>query len=995
MAAEEQKQEKALITTKEQYNALRSRVEEGALDNNPALKQRAVKHLSNFHNQYRQQQVQDFASRIDTTPVEREPTSTFRGGGTFAPGGVTPAQRARSRGDREKEQRNADLSTKLQNAAEAGVDVESGAPVSARGVSGLLRKDPQAAAQSLEYKIGKELEEAGVELPPGVPAVFQDEHTGRLAYWRPLEDGSLKPTLVDPAGVDAGDAIELAPGALTTLAEMGAAMSAGAAGLVGAGPKGAAVAGATGIAATSQAANTLRRELARKAGVPDEIVDQITNDDILHDSLVAAGFELAAPAMVGGVRMLMNRKRPIDVTPERLDEIRGDIDEVLKASARIKERTDVTIVPSAGGVTGDPSALAAEATARRVAVGKRSKELIQKDAETNLGLSTALSRILERSAPGAPVSSAPETAQRGQALIRRPAEVAGERAREAQRSAEDLYNSVADVPDRRVYTATRENILAEADQAIAQERTAWEAFDEMVQFDPKTGRSNVMLANPEGAPIRTALEGLEGDSARALSESIAQSQRKLAQDLGLPDEAAEEGLRLAGDAVDMRQLHRLQSHLRREKRLLDNNVNNLGWRSQDINRVLEAIKEQSTTGDMVRRDGMRMFPDDTAQIAEVYNKARNASFVRHDTFDRASVRNLTEQRADGSFVVPEGTLGQTLLKPGNGEILADAMSAAGHNPQVKAGLLRELERKYINEVMPEGRHSEMAHRRFLQEYSDHINMLAGEDKTGLIRNAADIGALAQRRERKAKVVQDALSRVYGRSLSSNDLYGGNIVRDVMSKELTLDQTKAIRRRISNADPELWGDILRHGREHLSNQMATKAGLKPNITTIDRVLDNQGDRLGVLYGKEYTDNLKDLRDVMSAWERTKLSGSVREELQTPILRMFRVTFGPLGREQRFITAANEFLRKGSQNALVDLATSPQRLDAFVKLGKMNPSTIGFIQAATAFGMGIEQMPQEAQDTVQRLQNKNPEALEDLLRRSRETGQYVFDEEETLR
>ena len=217
-----------------------------------------------------------------------------------------------------KEQQPHEEDVTYNAAAEDGVDIHTGAPAGIRAHADLMSLQPQAAKEAIEYLVAEDMKKQGITLPKGIASVFTESNTGKMAYYRPTEDGRLKKTLINAVGVDTGDALmavdDVIGGVVEGSAAVGAGLVAGTA--TGGNPVAAGGAGTAAAGAANLFVNKMRKEVARSMGLPDRIVDKITGNDMLVDAAITMGYEVGGPIAVGAVRGVRNFTRPLSSTQD-------------------------------------------------------------------------------------------------------------------------------------------------------------------------------------------------------------------------------------------------------------------------------------------------------------------------------------------------------------------------------------------------------------------------------------------------------------------------------------------------------------------------------------------------------------------------------------------------------------------------------------------------------------------------------------------------------
>jgi hypothetical protein len=934
----------------------------GQFDDQPEIKNALATEAATYKQGREQVRLQDFSGKINTDPVEnvsigpsRQQRQSMRARGIELPADPT--------------QGNPSDALLHNNAANSGVDISTGAPASLRASADLLALKPDAKIAALEYLVAQDMEKAGVELPPGVSAVFKEDFTGKLAYWQPMPDGSLKPTLLNGFGLDAGDALSALDDAVQIGLEIPAAIGGAAAGAEG-GPVGAAAGGAAAVGAVNAGMNVARKEIARSMGIPDEIVDQIDGMDIFTESLLAAGFETAGPVAAGLIRRARNLGRPLD-TKAGIEQLKKDFDVAMRASRELEEQTGVKITPTLGQASGDPELLVIEANVQRDAFGNKGKALREEEVRNRASTGEAIRRINDNAVPTGPRADI-DVSEQGTAakdVVTRPRVREEDAVARAEQDQIEQLDEVADLQYRDRWASTQEDLRTATEAAKKRETKTWNVFRKQIEYDPKTRVSNIQLRNVgtpgEPSPINAAFAQIHNDSKGALSDSLRASQANLIEDLGYR-ESDDFIAQLAAPNLDVNQLHNLLSHLKHQARKEDAGTG-LGWRGSDITTMVNAIETQLKEGTFQRvSSGRAVNPAKAQTIRDTFKVANDASVTKHGMFDNKAVKELYRQNSAGEFIKSPNATRKLVFKPGNAEPLRDVLRVVGNNPAKVAGLTDELNIMYKSAVInSEGKFSRSASNNFLSEFNDHIRLLTGKDSTDFIQSTRDFDRVANKARAKATKVEGMLSRAYGKKLTGDDIYSGTIASDMLNDQLSVSQIRNIKNTVGRSEPDLWRAIQAAGLEEIENQLLKAGGREANAAGIKKLLTSNRGRLQEIYGPQYVKNLDLMQDMMNTIERAKLSRASKVVMNPPWLQVGRSVFGPLSPIQRRLTAGTKLRKSLKDASLYNLMSNPQKLDSFVKLNKLKPGTIGYIQAAQAAGIGLSDLDPDSQETAARV------------------------------
>ena len=945
------------IKNKDEYTRVVGALKAGKFDDQPEIARALATEAKAFAGQYREQQQQKFEGSLDLSPTETiKPVMT-----RFGP----------LRAD-EGDKANAPTELgKYNNAAESGVDIKTGLPAPLRATANLLDISPNAQALALETMVRGELERAGVDLPRGVSAVFKDESTGKLAYWRPTEQGGLKPTLVNGYGPDAGDVLsavdDVIGGAVESLAVGGA--FAGGSALSGGNVAAGAVAGAAAGGAANYGINEARQWIAKELGVPQEVIDTIDSDAQMGEALAAAGFELAAPVAAGLARKMWNLGKPLEADTDigaLLDEMRP----AKAGQARLKDELGVEVGFNPGSATGDPGMIAAAANVQRDAVGKSSKALKTADIANRKSTKDALLAIHESMEPKTPRVF--EQSNQGAAVNR---ELTME-AREAEKlaataEADQIKNldSVDFLYEQDRYASIVEDLAVAGNRARHRENIAWKNFRNELEINPETRRAGIVLRNDtvdgKVAPIAKALQEIHTDSRNALSQSLQDVQTRFVEDLGYKEgDDFIEGL--AGMQLDVNQLHKTVSHLK-EAKAKEMAGTGTGWKGNDIDKVITAIETQlqDTTRYARAATNRQVKPAKAKQILRTYESAKRDTIDRHNMYVEQGLRNAVQDTANGRPPRPEAVR-QLLFKPSNAQALDEAMKVIGSNPAKRSMLTDELNRMYRAKVVKDEKFSQTAHEQFMNSYRGHLDVLVGDEQSEFIRNAADMQRVTKAAQMKAESAKRTMEKAFGTKFTGDALYSGNVAKELLtSNNLTLDQMKNAKAALQRNNPDLWADVERDGLRHAAQSMMKSNDQEANFSALNKMLKGDTSRHEAMFGKDYVKNLEALRDVMAVAQGENLGKASRVVLNPPVLQMARTIFGPLSTTQRRLTAGMRMSDALRVRTTAELVANPERLRSFVKLSKMTPGTVKYVQMAAAAGIPDEALDPESQQMSARL------------------------------
>ena len=957
------------------------------------------------------QEFVNLLDKIDQEPTEPTPRRmpyvgyNLRGGPPLFPQAPEPT--------------NEDPTEQLKhdNAAALGVDIRTGAPGTVRAKAAMFDNvDPNLAAEVLDSLLQKELSDQGRQLPTGMPALFKDESTGKLAYYRPTGDGKYKPTLVNPYGPDVGDVLSVADTLLGGVVEGGAGYLAtiGTKSLVG---------GTMAAAVANAGVNTMRRELAKEFGVPAELADKIDSDYIFGEMLWTAGFDTAGPLAAAMVRKGRDVYRPLSSDFE-LAVLKSKISTMLRHEQELNSRLGTNMHATPGQLTGDPRLLLRESDVRSSVFGEKSAKLNMQDYENRGEMRNALVAIHDGVVPTGPRRhSVDAVGDDVRDIIYNPVRLAEQDVFEQTMSLNDIVGKVDPTRSAEFLNRVNVDVSTAYDAARKHEDTSWAAFRAAIGYDPTTRRSAVTMVNDgDETPIKIALHNLREEGQMALSEAFGRAQLGLARDLGLgeaedatvslarlttqwneagglprPDrlrarsriddqrdairgKAAEQAnARLMSSDLDLEQVHRVLSDLKRQRRTIDRSTDPNGWRDRDVGTMITAIEEQTRNGSF-RKGADALDEEMGSLITDTFRVSNSATVDRANFFRGEAAREklFTMKMADEdgkvtAVMADPGQIWKSLFQPNSTDSLRNVMDVVHDNPEVRTGLLRELHAEYRKRALPtdaEGvvRFNQVAHATFLDSYGDHINLLAGERSTDFIRNAADMSKTLARREGNLQRVKIALKNFYGNKMKDGVPYGRNIADDIINGSWTTEQIKGLRSSVQGADPDLWASIQKHGLDQLRDSMLKASMSEGNVNVMNKTLLKHGEPLKAMYGAGYVHDLKVLRDYMAAIEGVSKAPGSKIVGNPPLLLVTRSIFGPLDPIQRRISAGRTVHEALKRNAAYNMMADPALLNKYVKLGAFKPTDYAFLVGLMELGVAFYDMPEETQAVANRVAKK---------------------------
>ena len=832
---------------------------------------------------------------------------------------------------------------KQHRAAQRGVDVTSGIDPTIRAKVGLLNFNQDTAAAVLDELIRTSIPEG--EVPKGIPYAANIE--GVPSALTRQEDGSYRYHAIDPVGFDSGDLLEFA-GELPQIALETAGGFVGAVAGSVAGPAGTFVGGFTGAQAGTQFGLDARVAIARMAGVPEDLIDNaVTNEVRLREAVLSAAGDVAGAAILGTTRVLKNARGGRVLSADDVERVRPQVEESLRIAGEFKDRTGRDLNLSIAQLTGDADMAAAEAQLKRRARGEPSRLLRVKDIEQRQATSDALRDITEQNTRLPPGSRRPlaDVTEDVQAGIRGQAD----QSRRAAETAEEDLTTFMEAADQRVsadvFVRVQDNAATAKTQAHKAATEAWDQYRKEVEWKQGEG-SNVRLHSPADSPIKKVLLDMDEQSSRALLKSSQKSQSAFVKDAGLPEDGPTEGL--AGEWLDPRELHFTLSDLKRRARQADKAADPDGFRAEDMRRVIEAIEKTIREQPLVRTSsGRRVNPEKAARIRDSFQSANDLTWATHSLYDSDNMRSLLKPKTrineagvvEHTMDMPAGMIYKRMFKEGDSRFLNDALDATGHNPSIKASLAEELVKKHRSATKADLTGD--AHRRFMDDHESHFRLL-GLDPDN-IRGAGALAQAARAARKHAADVGERLAKTFGKKLTDDTTDVLNIAKELQATSRS--KATNVMQYLDRVDPDLATQVRDHSLLQLRRDLSTLGDTELDFKRLWNTVEEHGDTLTALHGKQYVDDLRVLKEAERLVERGRLNANAPGgDVQPVWLDISRSLLGPLSKKQRFITAVQRTNKRMQGGALKQIITSPDDLHRFVKLRSRGPKERAALMAA---------------------------------------------------
>lgn len=856
-----------------------------------------------------------------------------------------------------------DKFTFAENAAANGVDVSTGLDPEIRAVAQLLAFNPPAQQTAIENEVRAAL---GPDFPAHVPVIGRDPASGMTAYRRKEKDGSLRWTLVNPPGMDVGDVVEFAGDLPTFVMETAGAVAGG---IVGSGlsPGAGTVAGATAGATLAGAASIpLRVQLAKWAGIPDEVINKIdVGDEAAWQALMSGGGELAGHTIIGAVSSLRNffgRSLDIDDIPALQAEIRKNQKTIREA----EEVTGVEFNPSLGQLTGDTDVQIAEASLKGEATGKTAHTIRAADIDNDKAAAQAV-RNLSTQEVRSPTASGFRSVQEisdevEERLVKQRTDIPAAQRDAAQTEVDSFDEMYESASNRDAFTNLQEGSAAAKTEARRVYDEAWDLHRKAIEWDDVSRTSNIQLDNMNGpTPIRAFMDKLNKDQNQALMTHLATANAATLKSAGFgPDDVARmmEGgdpTGLASATLDTRHLHTVLSNLKRTKAQMQAGPNPNGFELNDVDGLIEAIEKQMNEGTFRRvSSGRPVNPQKTTQIRDAWVNANNQTEHFHATFSTDAMRALLKPRrtvVDGrvetGFDLPPGFIRNRLFAKGDARFLQEATSSVGHDPVIRQALAEEFMKHIRTSTIRDGRVHAGKFNEFMDLHQDHMDLLFSPEDMGKITNLGSMGRVVDNMAKKTEQLSEALKVRYGRVVAE-PTSPFNIAEEILGPRMSAKQATNLMNDVRRLDPRLAAQVEEKVMERIFNGIGKGDKKLINFNRLDDLLVQKRDTLMAVGGRRYVKDLDTLRDALEIMAEKRFSKPVKMVMQGPWQRATRLLFGPLGREQRFISAVGRAARASRAGTVKSMLANPDELRRFAKLKNMTPTDPRFWAGVMMFG-----------------------------------------------
>ena len=755
-------------------------------------------------------------------------------------------------------------------------------------------------------------------------------HSGFDDYVVEFKDGSITP--FNPPGLDIGDI----RGMRANLGIFGAEVAAGGvgllAGLFAGGPAG----GVGGAAAMAPIGAGIGRYYALKRGKEGGL-HELSHTEMLGEAAFEMLFAAGAEAVTAGGGVFLRRvfgspeaKRFLPKISDK--QIEEAIDYATDLASRTRARTGVELKATTGQVLRDVD----PELARQVQTFETGLEALGQDVGSAARASQqAASAALRKEALG----EVPETLERApklgeaiQKLAR--AETATQAERIAQRSIDDQAEALADQlriaeapPTLTNVKQTREYLRTARDDTFEQLGERYQSFWRQVPEDTPVNMAGLREVGTEWS-VR-----LEKD----IFPSLRPEDRQIVSDalkFGLKER---KGLEFGPGGI-LRPITRMED---------------VGGNLDQVSRALSILKaelrglraakgeakarEASLVNDLIgslsaaRDDALEAIEPGLKKQLQVIDKSYR---VAKERIDNSLINSIITKRKTGGFYIKGKRLFREILSdPEETENLMGLISdpefgAFGQTETIKNGAMSLYRDRVIDGTM--------THKSFMSQYKASLRKIFPDDmsKFSSLESAQNAIKLAERRE---KTLIRELEQSFEYKLQK---YDPEDILDKVSGKLTA--TKKLKKLLKN-HPDKWNDYkgLR-ARKFLGDvEGVDDFGNKfIDYRKIDTLIAKEKGELSEVFGVQFMDDLKLMRDIAKLRKIPKAQGSkfteaLKETISTPSILLWRASFArPLSRLGLITTSFFKLDREAARRANARLLSDPQALREAMNLYRRN-------------------------------------------------------------
>jgi len=807
-----------------------------------------------------------------------------------------------------------DVQGQTKSLEERGINT-AGAPIPARALATLGVRGKEGLEQGLSAYFKTDIK------------VEKDEETGLFLYQDPQ---TKQKTVIDPAGGDLGDFVDILQDAAVLIPEIGGAIVGASGGSTGA------TAGGAGGALLGEAGRLL---LGRKKGV-----NNLTDTEIAMKALGISGISLAGGAagqavvsLVRGMARVMG-SRVGSISPQEGQILKSKIKETEGVLDPINEATGRNARFNATQATQDPI------VAREMqAFSGSSDETFRAFEAQDRELQETLLEFYDETAKKALNEQATDPFATGAKIQ---TEIVERRARretlmdqkvsEAERSVDETIESIS--PNERVLKdiGAGQKLRESFKQEIKNSKEAIStSHDRLIRIAEREFGERAKVPTEDFRPI--IAKNLEEAAVEIDSRATNNILRNLnPEDRDVAGKVMEALVERGSSSTKFGNLTfaeaaETSSFLKALSRKIDNGL--------ETNVDQGAVKKLISALDKDIGESLKAFPD----TAIAYDAFRNLVRTEKDRLQRNAVAAiirenrsgapevLDEKVLDEAFKTKEGALRMgEILRQDRSLLDAETRKLYDEGLEIFRNGVRQ---KYLDKVVSNGKVNIKAHRKFLSENEDVLNALFDPKDVQKFKNP---GFMQERMETLVRARRDLHKKLKNSPINrivKNEKDPNQIFNRLWNEGQPTD-LRILKRNLRET-PELWEEFKATAQSEMRRKLMTRKNNQDILSfeELGKLLNEKSQQLSEIYGKEYVANLRKLEVALRRANEPVKAASTDKEVSS-LIDLARVYARPLSARGKVFTAGLKIRRKRFNRMMAETMTDPEKLKKLITLNQIS-------------------------------------------------------------
>lgn len=403
-------------------------------------------------------------------------------------------------------------------------------------------------------------------------------------------------------------------------------------------------------------------------------------------------------------------------------------------------------------------------------------------------------------------------------------------------------------------------------------------------------------------------------------------------------------------------ISRALSLLKSERRMMDNLADK------------PKIQDKRLLNDMINSlEGIRktalddMSPDAADALKALDRQYRQAS----DSINTAMINRILVKDAQGGWKVPDkNTISYLLGGEGRAAMelknMVESPDFAGFGSlqSVKDGAMALYERDVVNGTMK--------HDTFMNKYGSGLRNIFTEKEMSPFRTAGRAAKEIKAAQARQTQLVDELKSKFDYTLEKFD--GDNLVKIIGASDAPVRRTRELMRVLKDHPDQLNAYKGYRGRQ-LRNDVSALDDMGNRVfdpNKLQDVIQEQGEELAVLYGKQYVNDLRlfqklaqTMRVPNLSWTQEMKQIFAENPPMTASVMAIRSTVArPLSRAGLMLTGVRKITSKKARQATAKLLADPKKMEEAMKLYRRDASTKRWAEFLTV--MGLDEMANELRE-----------------------------------